>query len=83
MAKRFIPVDRSTGYLLPPSVQDWLLAQHLARCVVEIVDQLDLSRLEARYGGRGDSSTLGAVGLAGLRLCQRRVFEPRDRALDL
>jgi hypothetical protein len=39
----FRQVDRETGYLLPPSVDEWLPERHLARFVVEVVDQLDLS----------------------------------------
>ncbi len=39
----FRQVDRETGYLLLPSVDDWLPERHLARFVVEVVDQLDLS----------------------------------------
>ena len=42
---RFISVDRSTEYLLPPSVQDWLPENHLARFVVDVVERLDLSAL--------------------------------------
>lgn len=53
MQPRFIAVDRETLYLLPPSVQDWLPAGHLARFVVEIVEQLDLRPLKASYAGRG------------------------------
>ena len=39
----FRQVDRETGDLLPPSVDEWLPERHLARFVVEVVDQLDLS----------------------------------------
>ncbi len=53
MSSKFRPVDRDTLYLLPPSVQDWLPEDHLARFVVEIVDRLDLGALERRYGGGG------------------------------
>ncbi len=53
MAQRFIDVDRATPYLLPPSVEDWVEGKHLARFVVDVVDQLDLSALEGRYTGRG------------------------------
>ncbi len=38
---RFITVDRQTTYLLPPSVDEWLPANHLARFVVEVIEQLD------------------------------------------
>src|ERR1700731_2767037 len=50
---RFVPVDRQTGYLLPPSVEDWLPEDHLARFVVEVIAQLDLSELSRAYAGRG------------------------------
>lgn len=53
MALKFVEVDRETLYLLPPSVQDWLPERHLARFVVEIVDQLDLRSLKESYAGRG------------------------------
>ena len=53
MAVEFIPIDRDTPYLFPPSVQDYLPDDHLARFVVDIVDQLDLNHLSAVYTGRG------------------------------
>ena len=53
MEPKFFEVDRETLYLLPPSVQDWLPEGHLARFVVEIVEQLDLRSLKASYAGRG------------------------------
>ncbi|MEE9492106.1 MAG: IS1182 family transposase [Gammaproteobacteria bacterium] len=53
MSGKFQPINRHTAYLLPPSLQDWLPEKHLARFVVDIVDQLDLSTLEKRYGGGG------------------------------
>ncbi len=43
-------------YLFPPSVEDWLPEEHLARFVVEIVDQLDISSIKNEYGGRGSST---------------------------
>jgi len=53
MQPKFVEVDRETLYLFPPSVQDWLPEGHLARFVVEIVEQLDLCSLKASYAGRG------------------------------
>lgn len=49
-------VDRDTSYLLPPSVDQWLPEDHLARFVVEIVDQLDISALESSYRGSGSDA---------------------------
>src|SRR5664280_1640902 len=53
MKAKFVEVDRYTPYLFPPSVQDWLPQKHLARFVVEIVEQLDLRSLKDSYAGRG------------------------------
>lgn len=53
MKVNFVDVDRYTSYLLPPSIQDWLPKRHLARFVVEIVEQLDLRSLKESYTGRG------------------------------
>lgn len=49
-------VDRETSYLLPPSVEEWLPEDHLARFVVEVVDQLDISALERAYSGSGSDA---------------------------
>lgn len=52
----FRPIDRKTSYLLPPSLEDWLPEDHLARFIVEVVDGLDLGRLERAYAGRGSAA---------------------------
>jgi transposase len=52
----FRPIDRATPYLLPPSVDDWLPKDHLARFVVDIVDQLDVSGLTRQYRGSGSAA---------------------------
>ena len=64
MSGKFQPINRDTAYLLPPSLQDWLPERHLARFVVDIVDQLDLSELVKRYGGGGKQPYHPAVLLA-------------------
>lgn len=56
MSANFRLVDRDTAYLLPPSVDDWLPEDHLARFVVEIVDQLEISTLEGAYTGSGSDA---------------------------
>lgn len=48
--------DRDTGYLLPPSVDQWLPEDHLGRFVVEIVDELNISALEGAYEGSGSDA---------------------------
>src|SRR5207237_3930401 len=56
MSTRFKVVDRETPNLLPPSVQDWLPEQHLARFVVEVVSKLDLHELKMPYAGVGSEA---------------------------
>ena len=64
MSGRFVPVDRDTAYLLPPSVQDWLPENHLGRFVVEIVERLDLRELTTAYRGRGSDAAHPAMMVA-------------------
>ncbi|MGH8750066.1 MAG: transposase, partial [Burkholderiales bacterium] len=52
----FRPIDRDTGFLLPPSVDEWLPEKHLARFVVEVVDGLDLRAMSGSYRGSGSAS---------------------------
>ncbi len=52
----FRPIDRDTGFLLPPSVDEWLPERHLARFVVEIIDGLDVSAMSKSYRGSGSAS---------------------------
>ena len=60
----FRPCDRDTPYLLPPSLDDWLPKDHLARFVADIVDRLDLSALIGRYRGAGSAAYHPAMLLA-------------------
>ena len=56
MSVNFKGGNRKQQFLFPPSVDDWLPQDHLARFVVEIVDQLDLSSIRNEYGGRGSTA---------------------------
>ena len=51
MSNQFVPIERDQPFVIP--VQEWLEKDHLARFVVAIVDGLDVSALEASYGGGG------------------------------
>jgi transposase len=51
----FRQVDRETGFLLPPSVDEWLPERHLARFVVEVIERLDLSCMANAYRGSGSA----------------------------
>jgi transposase len=52
----FRTIDRETGFLLPPSIDEWLPERHLARFVVEVVDGLDLRAMSGSYRGSGSAS---------------------------
>ena len=52
----FRPIDRDTGFLLPPSVDEWLPERHLARYVVEVIAGLDLRAMTGSYRGSGEAS---------------------------
>ena len=53
MTPKFIPTNRDQQYLFPPSIQDWLPEEHLARFVIDIVSQLNLQPLAETYAGKG------------------------------
>ena len=52
----FRQVDRETGFLLPPSVDEWLPERHLVRFVVEVIEGLDVSAMVKAYRGSGSAS---------------------------
>ena len=52
----FRDVDRQTAFLLPPSVDEWLPEEHLARFVVEVVEALDLRTMSGSYRGSRSAS---------------------------
>ena len=56
MNVRFRCCDLNQPFLLPPSLQDWLPENHLARFIAQVVDSLDLSGILGEYtraDGRG------------------------------
>src|SRR5713226_1894464 len=52
----FRAIDRETGFLMPPSLDEWLPEKHLARFVVEVIDGLDLRAMAGSYRGSGSAS---------------------------
>ena len=51
MSKTCLPYDPEQQLLLPQALQEWLPEDHLAYFISDIVDQLDLSEITARYEG--------------------------------
>jgi transposase len=50
MGKSYKPYDLDQTFLLPPSLREWLPANHLVYFVADVVATLDLSRIEDVYG---------------------------------
>ena len=51
MSKTYVPYDPDQQLLLPAALQEWLPDDHLAYFISDVVDQLDLSSITARYEG--------------------------------
>jgi len=49
MEKRYKSYEPEQSLLFPPNIKDWLPESHLANFVSDVVDQLDLSEIEAVY----------------------------------
>ena len=49
MSKTYLPYDPNQQLLLPAALQEWLPEDHLAYFISDVVDQLDLSDITARY----------------------------------
>ena len=60
MAYNLVPCDREQGYLMPPSLQEWLPEGDLSWFILDVVGQLDLKEFYAAYREDG-------VGRGGLR----------------
>src|SRR5918995_1618357 len=88
MAYNLVPCDRDQQFLMPPSLDDWLPKDHLARFVVAVVETLDLSAFYARrradgwgraaYDPRMTVALLiyaYATGARSSRLIERRCIE--------
>jgi hypothetical protein len=61
MNKRFRTCSLDQPFLLPPTLQDWLPENHLARFVADVVHHLDLSEIYHCYernDGRGLRPTI-------------------------
>ena len=51
MSKTYLPCDPDQQLLLLTALQEWLPEDHLACFIFDVVDQLDLSEITARYEG--------------------------------
>jgi transposase len=63
MAQNFIAVDRDQVLLMPPSLQEWLPADHYAWFVLASVEQMDLTDFVAAYRPDGHGRPAHDPGL--------------------
>ena len=49
MSKTYLPYEPEQQLLLPAALQEWLPDDHLAYFISDVVDQLDMSKVTARY----------------------------------
>jgi transposase len=74
-------IDRETGFLMPPSVNEWLPQTHLARFVVDVIEGLDLRAMTGSYRGSGEASYHPAL-LLGLIIYGYATGVFSSRALE-
>ncbi len=51
MSRTYLPYDPDQQLLLPAALREWLPEDHLAYFISDLVEQLDLSEITARYDG--------------------------------
>lgn len=82
--RRFRCCDLNQPYLLPPALQDWLPASHLARFIAEVSAELDLTAICASYerpDGRG-AEAYHPLLLTRLLLYAYCVGQPSSRQIE-
>lgn len=53
MGFNFVGADRDQRFLLPPDMREWLAEDHVVWCVLDAVEQLDLTVFRAAYRADG------------------------------
>jgi transposase len=69
MGPRFVTVDRDTPLFLPPHLQDWVPADHLAHFVVDAVEAVDLRQVKVNTRGTGDAEYPPSMMMSLLIYC--------------
>ncbi|MFH1141116.1 MAG: IS1182 family transposase, partial [Chloroflexota bacterium] len=88
MAYNLLTLDREQGYLMPPSLREWLSEGDLAWFILDVVDQMDLDGFYAAYRTDGWGAAAYApammVGVLLYAYCQgirssRRIARALER----
>lgn len=83
MAYNFVAGDRDQLLLMPPSLAEWLPADHLAWFVLDVIGELDLSAFVAAYraDGRGGAAYDPSM-MVGLLVYAYCVGERSSRTIE-
>ncbi len=84
MAKSYLPYNLEPRLLLPPDMREWLPEGHLARFLLGVVAELELSAIERVYDAKDPRGRAGyhPARRVALRLCAYCVGEPSSRRIE-
>lgn len=83
MPQNFVVCDREQELLLPPSLRDWLPEDHLAWCVLDAVEQINLSAIYGAYRADGwGRAAFDPQMMVALLLYAYAVGERSSRAIE-
>lgn len=82
MDKTFKSCDRKQMLLLPPCLLDWLPEGHLARFLIDMVEQLDLSAVYNTYGDKRGQPPYDPAMMVCLLLYAYCVGVPSSRKIE-
>lgn len=78
MSRRLVVIDRATPLLLPPSIQEWVAEDHIARFIVEAAQAVDECHCHFNWRGSGHAQYPPHMMLALLIYCYSHgVFSSR------
>lgn len=78
MSRRMVSVDRDTPMLMPPSIQEWVGKDDMARFVVEAVEAVEESACRINWRGSGNAQYAPRMMLGLLVYCYAHgVFSSR------
>lgn len=83
MGKKYLPYDPKQCLLLPPSLDDWLSQDHLARFISNVVDEFDLSSIIDYYEreSRG-APPYDPIMMVKVRLYADCIGTPSSRVIE-
>jgi transposase len=83
MAQNFLSCDRDQDFLMPPSVREWLPADHLAWYLLDVVERLDLDAIYGEYRADGSGRPAHDPGMmVALLLYAYAVGERSSRQIE-